>query len=98
MEYIRWGTSERKVRDWSVQVRKQIYSQFYFITINCFEFHSTYISISFLKMQDMRENLLPEARIRGLQEELSGFILREVVNPRGEHYTDDDEQVIHHEV
>ena len=45
----------------------------------------------------MRENLLPEARIRGLQEELSGFILREVVNPHGEHYTDDDEQLIHHD-
>ena len=48
-------------------------------------------------MHDMRENLLPEARIRALQEELSGFQLREVVNPRGEHYTEDAEQLIHHD-
>ena len=46
-------------------------------------------------MQDVLENLLPEGRIRALQEELSGFLLREVINPRGEHYTEDAEQYMH---
>ena len=94
MEYIRWGTSERRARDWSVNVRKEIYSQFSFITINCLQFHSTYILISFLKMHDTRETLLQESRIRALAEELSGLLLREVVNRRGEHYTEDAEQLI----
>ena len=43
----------------------------------------------------MRETLMKEERIRALGEELSGFLLREVINPRGEHYTEDADQLTH---
>jgi len=43
-------------------------------------------------MREMREKLDPERRIRAIQEELAGFLLREVIDERGEHYASDDEQ------
>jgi len=93
-EYIRSLTSERKADTNILEVRKQ-YSQFYFITINCVEFHSTYIYISifisFLKIMSIREKLLPDQRIRAIQEELAGFLLKEVIHEKGEHYVEDDE-------
>ena len=93
-EYIRWATSERRPNANQFDVRKQ-YSHFYFITINCVEFHSTYIYISilisFLKMYDMREKLLPDQHVRAIQEELAGFLLREVLDPAGHHYAEDEE-------
>jgi Ulp1 family protease len=41
-EFIRTYTTERRAEDIDLEVRAQ-YLQFYFITINCVEFHSTYI-------------------------------------------------------
>ena len=85
-------TSEQRFDTRQQQVRKQ-YSQFYFITINCVEFHSAHISIliSFLKIDRIREKLLPVHRIRAIQEELAGFMTREVVDEKGEHYVEDEE-------
>ena len=46
-----------------------------------------YILISSLKMKEMRDRLLPEARVRALQEEIAGFLLDQVIDPKGEfHY------------
>jgi hypothetical protein len=42
----------------------------------------------------MRENLLPTQRIKAIQEELTGFLLREVLHEKGEHYVVDDEHYI----
>jgi hypothetical protein len=42
----------------------------------------------------MREKLLPNQRIKAIQEELVGFILREVLREKGEHYVEDDERYI----
>ena len=39
----------------------------------------------------LRKKLSPEARFRPIQEELSGFLLREVIHPKGEHYSEDEE-------
>jgi hypothetical protein len=39
----------------------------------------------------MREKLLPTQRIRAIQEELAGFLMREVIDEKGEHYVEDDE-------
>jgi hypothetical protein len=39
----------------------------------------------------MREKLLPTQRIKAIQEELAGFMLREVLCEKGEHYVEDDE-------
>ena len=55
----------------------------YFITINCLEFHSTYMSISFLKMQDMREKLLPEERLLVVTEEPAVFLMKDVIDDAG---------------
>jgi hypothetical protein len=41
----------------------------------------------------MREKLLPTQRIKVIQEELAGFILREVLHEK-EHYVEDDERYI----
>ena len=43
-------------------------------------------------MREMRDNLDPERSIRAIQEELAGFLIREVIDERGEHYASDDEQ------
>jgi hypothetical protein len=39
----------------------------------------------------MREKIDPEWRVQAIQEELAGFLLREVIDERGEHYASDDE-------
>ena len=39
----------------------------------------------------MRDALLPRERIRAIQEELAGFLMKEVIDERGEHYTEDEE-------
>ena len=36
----------------------------------------------------MKENLIEPERIRAIQEALCGFLLNEVVNPKGEFYSD----------
>ena len=36
----------------------------------------------------MKEDLIEPARIRGIQESLYGFLLDEVINPKGEFYSD----------
>jgi hypothetical protein len=38
----------------------------------------------------MREQLLPNQRIRAIQEELAGFLLKEVIDEKGEHYVEDE--------
>ena len=44
---------------------------------------------------NLRMMLSPEARFRPLQEELAGWLAREVIDPRGEHYYDDVELYMH---
>jgi hypothetical protein len=41
-----------------------------------------------------REKLLPTQRIKVIQEELAGFMLREVLRKKEEHYVEDDERYI----
>ena len=36
----------------------------------------------------MKEDLVKPARIRAIQESLCGFLLDEVINPKGEFYSD----------
>jgi hypothetical protein len=48
--------------------------------------------VFFLKMMDLRENLLPTQRIRAIQEELTGFLMREVIDEVGDHYMEDKER------
>lgn len=40
---------------------------------------------------NLRRKLSPEARFRPIQEEIAGFLVREVLHPKGEHYTEDVE-------
>ena len=48
-----------------------------------------YIHIDLLlKIQRMREQLLPNQRIRAIQEELAGFLLEEVISEKGEYHFD----------
>ena len=42
---------------------------------------------------NIREKLLPDERIRGIQEELAGFLLNEVIDSKGEHNAEDDELI-----
>ena len=42
-------------------------------------------------LSEMREKLDPERRVGAIQEELAGFLLREVIDEKGEHYASDDE-------
>ncbi|XP_051231031.2 uncharacterized protein [Lolium perenne] len=44
---------------------------------------------------NLRKTLSPEARFRPLQEELAGWLAREVIDPKGEHYYDDVELYMH---
>ena len=44
---------------------------------------------------NLRKKLSPEARFRPIQDELAGFFMREVINPKGEHYTEDEEIYMH---
>jgi hypothetical protein len=39
----------------------------------------------------MREKLLPTQRLKAIQEELAGFLLREVLCEKEEHYVEDEE-------
>jgi hypothetical protein len=39
----------------------------------------------------MQEKLLPTQRIKAIQEELAGFMLREVLREKGEYYVKDEE-------
>jgi len=39
----------------------------------------------------LREKLDPDQRIRAIQEELAGFLMKEVIDERGEHYAEDEE-------
>ena len=39
----------------------------------------------------MREKIDPELRVGAIQEELAGFLLREAIDEKGEHYASDDE-------
>ena len=47
------------------------------------------------KRNNLRKMLSPEARFRPLQEELAGWLAREVIDPKGEHYYDDVELYMH---
>jgi hypothetical protein len=40
----------------------------------------------------MREKLLPTQHIKAIQDELAGFMLREVLREKGEHYVEDEER------
>ena len=44
-----------------------------------------------LHIHELREKLDLEQRIRAIQEELAGFLLKEVIAKKGEHFEDDDE-------
>ena len=44
-----------------------------------------------LHIDKLREKLDPKDRIRAIQEELAGFLLKEVIAKKGEHFEDDDE-------
>jgi hypothetical protein len=46
-------------------------------------------------MMDLREKLLPTERIRAIQEELLGFLLREVINLKEKHYVKDEEHYMY---
>jgi hypothetical protein len=37
-------------------------------------------------MEEMRKKLLPENRIRAIQEEIAGFLLTEVISESGEYH------------
>jgi hypothetical protein len=40
----------------------------------------------------MREKLLPTKCLKAIQEELTGFLLREVIHEKGVHYMEDEER------
>ena len=42
----------------------------------------------------LRRKLSPEARFRPIQDEIAGFFLREVLHPKGEHYSEDAELLL----
>jgi hypothetical protein len=42
----------------------------------------------------MREKLVPTQRLKAIQEELAGFIMREVLCENGEHYVEDEERYL----
>ena len=71
-----------------------IYSQFYFITLIVLIISiqlRPFWSISYLKVDKLREKVLEVHRIRAIQEELAGFLMAEVVDKDGEHYEEDVE-------
>ena len=43
-------------------------------------------------IHDLREKLDPEQRIRAIQEEFAGFLLKEVIDERGEYYVEDEKR------
>jgi hypothetical protein len=42
----------------------------------------------------MWEKLLPIQRLKAIQEELAGFMMREVLCEKGEHYVEDEERYL----
>jgi hypothetical protein len=42
----------------------------------------------------MREKLLPTQRLKAIQEELAGFMMREVLCEKGEQYVEDEERYL----
>jgi hypothetical protein len=42
----------------------------------------------------MREKLVPTQRLKAIQEELVGFIMREVLCEKREHYVEDEEHYL----
>ena len=40
-------------------------------------------NIQTLRLHNLREDLVPNDRLQALQEELAGFLLKEVVDPKG---------------
>jgi hypothetical protein len=42
----------------------------------------------------MREKFLPTQCLKAIQEELAGFMMREVLCEKGEHYVQDDERYL----
>jgi hypothetical protein len=42
----------------------------------------------------MREKLLPTQRIRAIQEDLAGFLMREVIDEKAEHYVENEKHYI----
>jgi hypothetical protein len=42
-------------------------------------------------MLNLREKPLPIQRIRVIQEDLAGFLMREVIDEKGEHHVEDEE-------
>jgi hypothetical protein len=39
-----------------------------------------------VRLHDMREELLPADRLEAIQEELAGFLLKDVINPKGAYH------------
>ena len=85
-EFIRMMTSERR-SDKRQFIVSKYYSQFYDDLIYIYT-HIIYSYWSLLKIDDMREELLPRDRILAIQEEFAGFYLKEVIPETGEfHYS-----------
>ena len=40
-------------------------------------------NITAVRLHDLREDLLPNDRLQAIQEELAGFLLKEVIDPKG---------------
>jgi len=40
-------------------------------------------NIQAVRLYDLREELLPNDRLQALQEELAGFLIKEVIDPKG---------------
>ena len=80
--YTEWRRDVRQV-----QVRKH-YSQFFYDDLIYIHTTNIFILISdpSLKMKEMREKLLPENRIRAIQEEIMRFFLTEVISEKGEYH------------
>ena len=68
-------------------VRKH-YSQFFYDDLIYIHITNIFILISdpSLKMEEMREKLLSDNRIRAIQEEIIRFLLTEVISEKGEYH------------
>ena len=44
------------------------------------------MNIRTLRLHDMREELLPHDRLEAIQEELAGFLIKDVLNRNGAYY------------
>ena len=43
-------------------------------------------NIQAVRLYDLREELLPNDRLQALQEESAGFLIKEVIDPKGSFY------------